>query len=89
MIQLKDPTRIGPTVAALRRMSLASQRDVADHIGMDPARLSDWERGHAVPTLPYLVPALGYLGYELHIVPEPEERHPGARPTGTGWPTCP
>jgi transcriptional regulator with XRE-family HTH domain len=81
MIRVPDPRRIGTILADLRAMNLLSQRALSHEIGMDPARLSDWETGKAMPTLPHLVPALECLGFELALVPT------GARPTGTGWPT--
>src|SRR3990172_8282746 len=51
--------------------------------GRPPPRLSDWERGAAIPTLPYLLPVLDYLGYQVHITPGPDEAR---RPTPTPWP---
>jgi transcriptional regulator with XRE-family HTH domain len=83
VIRLDDPRRIGAIVADLRAMSLLTQRQICDATGMHEARLSDWERGAAIPTLPLLLPVLAYLGYQLHITPGPDEER---RPTGTGWP---
>jgi transcriptional regulator with XRE-family HTH domain len=39
-------------------------------VGMQQARLSDWECGRAMPSIPYLVPVLGVLGYRLVITTE-------------------
>lgn len=80
MIRIPDPTRIGAVVAALRAMNLLTQREVCAATGLEQARLSEWENGRAMPTLPYLVPVLEELGFELALIPT------GARPTGTGWP---
>jgi transcriptional regulator with XRE-family HTH domain len=70
MIRLDDPGRVGAIVADLRAMGRLTQRDLCAHVGMDPARLSDWETGRAIPTLPYLLPVLDVLGYRLVIVLE-------------------
>lgn len=83
MIRLDDPSRIGAIVADLRAMGMLTQRELSAQVGMDPARLSDWERGTAIPTLPYLLPVLDVLGYQVHIAPGPDDER---RPTGTGWP---
>jgi transcriptional regulator with XRE-family HTH domain len=80
MIRLSDPRRVGVILADLRAMNLLSQRALCEATGMHQARLSYWETGKAVPTLPHLVPLLECLGFELALVPV------GARPTGTGWP---
>ncbi len=80
MIRIPDPERIGGFLADLRAMNMLSQREVGQTVGMQPARLSEWETGKAEPMLHRLVPVLELYGFELALVPT------GARPTGTGWP---
>lgn len=69
MIRVPDPQRIGVILADLRAMNLLSQAALARQVGMQQARLSDWETGKAIPTLPYLTPVLRELGFDLALVP--------------------
>lgn len=50
MIRLDDPCHVGAIIADLRAMSRLTQRQICDATGMHEARLSDWERGAAIPT---------------------------------------
>nr|WP_221374347.1 helix-turn-helix transcriptional regulator [Actinoplanes polyasparticus] len=68
-IPITDAATVGALVAGLRSMCLLSQRELCQEIGMHQARLSDWETGRAVPTLPYLIPALRALGFDLALIP--------------------
>lgn len=72
MITIEDPARIGTIIAALRSMGMLSQRQLCAEVGMEQARLSDWETGKAIPTIPYLLPILSELGYRLVITTEDE-----------------
>lgn len=70
MITIEDPSTLGPIIADLRIMNRLSQRQMCAQIPMHQARLSDWETGRAIPTLPYLVPALKVVGYRILIAPD-------------------
>jgi transcriptional regulator with XRE-family HTH domain len=70
MIPVSDPGKVGAIVADLRAMGRLTQRELCADIGMHQARLSDWETGRAIPTLPHLVPILRALGYQLVITLE-------------------
>jgi len=80
MIRIDDHRRMGTVIADLRAMNLLTQRELCQAVGMQQARLSEWETGKACPSLPHLIPALAELGFELALVPA------GSRRTGTGWP---
>lgn len=84
MIRIGSPRHVGVILADLRAMYLLSQRALCADVGMQPARLSDWETGKATPSLPHLMPVLAALGFTLALVPGDR---PGTRTTGTGWPT--
>lgn len=73
MIAIEDPARIGSIISDLRLMGMLSQRQLCAQVGMEQARLSDWECGRAMPTIPYLVPVLAALGYRLVITTEADE----------------
>ncbi|WP_250029716.1 helix-turn-helix domain-containing protein [Paractinoplanes maris] len=69
-IRITDAAAVGALVADLRSMCLLSQRQLCEEIGgMEQARLSEWETGKAIPTLPYLIPALRALGFDLALIP--------------------
>jgi len=70
VIEIVDPKNVGAIIADLRIMGRLSQRALCAEMHMHQARLSDWETGRAIPTIPYLVKALGVLGYQLAIVPD-------------------
>jgi transcriptional regulator with XRE-family HTH domain len=69
MIRLNDPERIGPSIADLRLLHQLSQRKLGAQAGITQARLSDWETGNAIPTLPTLVRVAHALGYDLALIP--------------------
>jgi transcriptional regulator with XRE-family HTH domain len=69
VIRLTDPSRVGVIISDLRIVHMLSQRKLCAEIGITQARLSDWELGKAMPTLPLLVPAFGYFGYDLALIP--------------------
>jgi transcriptional regulator with XRE-family HTH domain len=70
VITIDDPACIGGIISDLRLMGMLSQRQLCAEVGMQQARLSDWECGRAMPSIPYLVPVLGVLGYRLVITTE-------------------
>jgi transcriptional regulator with XRE-family HTH domain len=69
MIRLNDPERIGRSIADLRLLHQLSQRALGAQAGITQARLSDWETGNAIPTLPTLVRVAHALGYDLALIP--------------------
>lgn len=75
LTRITDPAAVGSLIAGLRSMCLLSQRQLCAEIDMHQARLSDWETGRAVPTLPYLIPALKALGFDLALIPS-EDNEP-------------
>jgi transcriptional regulator with XRE-family HTH domain len=70
MIRIADPSRFGLVVKDLRAMHMLSQRALCAEVGgLTQARLSDWETGKAVPTLPLLIPLLAYFDHDLALIP--------------------
>lgn len=73
MIVVGDPTRIGPVLAQLRVMGRLTQRQLADASGLPQGRMSEWETGKILPTLPSLVRFLGTLGWQLALIPAEDD----------------
>lgn len=91
-IRLTDPTTLGPTVGAMRQtlgiprraMAAAIANQTGRNVSSVNSQLWRWDNGHDVPALASLRPVLAMVGCDLALIPQ---RHPGARDTGTGWPT--
>lgn len=83
MIVIASEREIGPTLRRLRLDAGLSLRQVARlaHVSANGVQKREASRASY---LGMLVEHVGALGYAVALVPA---RHPGARPTGTGWPT--
>lgn len=71
--------------AEFRRMRLnrkLTQHDLAQRLYVHQHTISVREN-HARLDLAAIIDTAAVFGYDLALVPS---RHPGARPTGTGWP---
>jgi len=82
VITLTSEREIGPTLHKLRLDAGLTLRQVARaaHISANGVHKREVSRAGY---LGMLVEHVGVLGYTVALVPA---RHPGARPTGTGWP---
>lgn len=69
MIRLEDQSSVGLVLADLRVMHQYTQRQLAAEAGVRQARLSAWETGVEVPTVPLLLRVLPVLDSGLAIVP--------------------
>ena len=83
MIPLTSQRQIGPTLRRLRLDAGLSLREVARraHVSANGVQKREVSRAGY---LGMLVEHVAVLGFDVALVPA---RHPGARPTGTGWPT--
>jgi transcriptional regulator with XRE-family HTH domain len=82
VIPLTSQREIGPTLHQLRLDAGLSIRQVARRAHVSANGVYKRETSRA-SYLGMLVEHVGVLGYTVALVPA---RHPGARPTGTGWP---
>lgn len=73
MIPIDDPAKIGAVIADLRIMNRYSQRALCAEVGMHQARLSDWETGRAIPSVPYLIRVSRALSYGVVLIPIAEQ----------------
>ena len=55
----------GARIAEARNAAGVSQRDFAETIGVSQPLVSQWERGHRMPTVPDLVRVADELGRSL------------------------
>lgn len=60
-----------------------TRRDIAARLFVSPKTVGNRERGELGMTTEVLLDMAHVHGFALALVPA---RHPGARPTGTGWP---
>jgi transcriptional regulator with XRE-family HTH domain len=61
-----------------------SRRDVAARLFVSAKTVANRERSVIGMTTDVLIDTAHVLGFAVALVPQ---RRPGARPTGTGWPT--
>lgn len=67
----------------LREARHLTRRDVADRLFVSAKTVANRERCELGMTAEVLLDTAHVFGYTVALVPQ---RHPGARPTGTGWP---
>lgn len=67
----------------LRETRHLTRRAVADRLFVSAKTVANRERGELGMTTDVLLDTAHVFGYAVALVPQ---RHPGARPTGTGWP---
>ena len=82
MITLTAERQIGPTLRKLRYEAGLTVRQVARIAHLSINGIHHREQSHA-GYIGMFVEHVSALGHTVVIVPQ---RHPGARPTGTGWP---
>jgi len=67
----------------LREQQHLTRRDLASRLFVSAKTVGDRERGTKGYALDAAIDTAYVVGFGLALVPQ---RHPGARPTGTGWP---
>jgi len=80
-IRIEDPGRLGPALGEIRKLlgipRLALARRIAQATGHSihgvENALKDWDTGKHAPTVSKLGPLLDALGYDLALVPKPDE----------------
>lgn len=82
VIPLTSDRQIGPTLARLRRDAGLTVRQLATRLHVSPSGVAKREKSQASYHA-LLIDTAHVLGFAVALVPQ---RHPGARPTGTGWP---
>jgi ribosome-binding protein aMBF1 (putative translation factor) len=60
---------IGAVIAEHRKAKKVTQVELADALGCDQARVSDWERGIVAPESPTLLEIMAFLGIEVGVFP--------------------
>lgn len=83
MITLDHQRHIGTILRGLRHDAGLTLRDVGHRAHVSKSGVSKRETNNGI-TAGALIDHAQVLGYAVALVPQ---RHPGARPTGTGWPT--
>lgn len=84
MITILSRRHAGQLFRYLRETLALSRRDVAARLFVSAKTVGDRERCVRTIVPDEAIDHAHVLGFDLALVPQ---RHPGARPTGTGWPT--
>jgi transcriptional regulator with XRE-family HTH domain len=83
VITILNAQHLARTLRQLREQADISRRSLARRLFISIGTLINRELStRGIPT-DALVDTASALGYDVALVPA---RHPGARPTGTGWP---
>jgi transcriptional regulator with XRE-family HTH domain len=82
VITLTAERRLGPLLRRLRLDAGLTVRQAAALMHVSRSAVAKREASHGMPTDTF-AHAAHVLGFDLALIPR---RHPGARPTGTGWP---
>jgi transcriptional regulator with XRE-family HTH domain len=82
VIPLTTDRQIGPTLRELRHNAGLSLRQLSQLASLSASGIQKRERSTA-GYVGILIEHVRPLGYAVALIPQ---RHPGARPTGTGWP---
>lgn len=83
MITILSGRHAGQLFRHLRAYHEMSQRELGWRIQTDQRTISARESGHGGMLTDALIDTAAIFGFNLALIPQ---RHPGARPTGTGWP---
>ncbi|HKI00841.1 MAG TPA: helix-turn-helix transcriptional regulator [Thermoanaerobaculia bacterium] len=85
---IDNAVSLGKALTLLRSRRNLTRSTVAEMAGMTPLRLSAYERGICLPSLPSLVPVLTILGSDLRdlqdVLDEVEGLNPGRREAASG-----
>jgi transcriptional regulator with XRE-family HTH domain len=68
----------------LREGRHLSRRELARRLFVAPKTVANREHAQRILNTDDLIDTAYVLGFDVALMPR---RHPGARPTGTGWPT--
>ena len=82
MIVIDRQRPIGALLRELRREAGIRPLQIAQRLHISRSGVFKREAAHGIPTAA-LIDTARVFGYDVALVPS---RHPGARPTGTGWP---
>ena len=83
MITIPNDRHLGQLVRRLRLRAGLSQTELGRRLYMSKGGVSKREIGARAMTAGALIESAHAVGFDVALVPS---RHPGARPTGTGWP---
>lgn len=84
MITILSRRHAGQLFRHLREQLHLTRRDVADRLFVSAKTVANRERAVRAIIPDEAIDHAHVLGFRLVLIPE---RHPGARDTGTGWPT--
>jgi transcriptional regulator with XRE-family HTH domain len=84
MIQLASYHQLGPILRRLRQTAGLTQAQVAEQSFVTKKAICARELHGTATTAGALIEHAAVFGYDLALIPS---RRPGARTTGTGWPT--
>lgn len=86
MIRIRNSQQLARLLRQLRETAGMSRRDVAGRLFITPKNLGDHETGRRGWNTDATIDIANIFGFDVALVPQ-AARRPGARPTGTGWPT--
>jgi DNA-binding XRE family transcriptional regulator len=83
MIRLTGRRHLRDTFRRLRRNARLTQAQLGDKLYVHHSTIRFREAGRVHFTFDAAQQTARVFGYDVALIPQ---RHPGARPTGTGWP---
>lgn len=84
MITLLSERHAARLFRYFREQAGLTRRELARRLFVTGTTISKREQGAHGYATDVLIDTAHVLGYTVALIPQ---RHPGARPTGTGWPT--
>lgn len=83
MITIRNSQHLARVFRHLRETAKMSRRGLAARLFISPKSLGDRETFRRQWDTDSTIDVAHILGFDVALIPA---RHPGARPTGTGWP---